>query len=87
MALPEGKTSSILSILAESSLCRFSVATELSADATQHLFAADPAPAGRRGARRKKATIHQLDQNVLNKIFTKLAPEALAIAGLQEHSA
>lgn len=55
--------------------------TELLAEAIQRLLAADVALAGRQGAR-QKPTIHQLDQDGLNRVFTKLDPEALAIAGL-----
>ena len=45
----------------------------------------DNASAGRSGAS-QKPTLLNLDQDALNRVFAKLEPEALALAGLHGHS-
>ena len=68
-----------------SALCAavFDLHTGPSAEAAQYLLAAE---AVQRGAMQKPA-LHQLDPHVLNRVFAELEPEALARAGLQQHSA
>ena len=46
----------------------------------------DAAPTGRPGASHRPALL-QLDQDALNRVFAKLEPGALALAGALKHSA
>ena len=64
------------------SAAALSVHTGLSAEPTGIFLAADAAQAGSRSARLKPA-IHDLDQDVLDRVCTKLEPDALARAGLR----
>ena len=53
---------------------------------TQHKPGLDAAPTGRPGASHGPALL-QLDQDALNRVFAKLEPGALALAGAPKHSA